>query len=64
MTHQKFVAPANDPTPDASHIAKHRQCLSCLKAFASQWAGERICVTCRRSSTWQSGIARRNAFGG
>ncbi len=61
---RKFVAPANDTVPDASHVAKRRQCLSCLKAFPSQWAGERICLECRRSSRWQSGTARSSAHGG
>jgi hypothetical protein len=34
---------------------KRRKCLRCLEHFESQWAGERVCGRCKRSSTWRSG---------
>jgi hypothetical protein len=37
---------------------KPRTCLCCAQAFDSAWAGERICVRCKGSSTWREDIAR------
>jgi len=36
-----------------------RQCLRCQTDFHSQWAGERVCLRCKGSSTWRSGIPVR-----
>jgi hypothetical protein len=44
-----------DPPPLVQIDPKRRKCLRCGDAFESQWAGERICVKCKRSSTWRSG---------
>jgi hypothetical protein len=32
-----------------------RACLVCKKPFESQWAGERICRSCKSTATWRSG---------
>lgn len=42
--------------------AKERRCLSCEGSFTSQWAGERICKTCKQTSSWRTGVAPK-AFG-
>jgi len=34
---------------------KVRNCLSCLRPFTSEWAGERICPKCKHSSSWRMG---------
>jgi hypothetical protein len=34
---------------------KMRACLVCKKPFESQWAGERICRSCKSTATWRSG---------
>ena len=34
---------------------KTRKCLVCKAPFLSEWAGERICLKCKSSSTWRSG---------
>ena len=45
--------------------AQVRLCLRCQTAFHSEWAGERVCLRCKGSSTWRSGIpVRAGAAGG
>lgn len=34
---------------------KIRPCLLCKKSFESQWAGERICRSCKSTSAWRNG---------
>ena len=38
--------------------AKPRRCLLCSVQFDSEWAGDRVCHRCRRSSTWRQGIPK------
>jgi hypothetical protein len=38
---------------------KVRRCLRCKASFGSQWAGERICPRCKRSTAWQKGMPSR-----
>jgi hypothetical protein len=40
------------PTPATP---RQRKCLRCSDMFESQWAGERVCGRCKRSSSWRSG---------
>jgi hypothetical protein len=35
--------------------AQTRNCLVCRTPFLSAWAGERICVRCKTTSTWRGG---------
>lgn len=42
----------DDAAPDT---AKRRACLKCRDGFESEWAGERICPRCKKSSTWKLG---------
>lgn len=56
----------NKPTqnPDDQELSrldepKVRQCLRCQAKFTSQWAGERICTSCKSSSAWRSGVPMR-----
>ena len=39
--------------PDINTARKKRKCLSCLKTFASEWAGMRICAECKTAPAWQ-----------
>jgi len=32
-----------------------RACLICKKLFQSEWAGERICRSCKSTAAWRSG---------
>lgn len=41
------------------HHAKQRMCLSCESTFTSLWPGERICMTCKRSTSWRTGSAHK-----
>lgn len=41
--------------------SKVRRCLSCTETFSSEWAGDRICKDCKRSSEWRRGLARSQA---
>jgi hypothetical protein len=34
---------------------KTRACLICKKPFQSEWAGERICRSCKSTAAWRSG---------
>jgi len=34
---------------------KTRKCLVCKVEFLSEWAGERICKTCKSRADWRSG---------
>jgi hypothetical protein len=45
------------PEPEREHDPKVRNCLSCLRPFTSEWAGERICPKCKSSASWRSGSA-------
>ncbi len=40
---------------------KERRCLSCTELFLSHWAGERICVRCKQTSAWRSGVAYKKS---
>ncbi len=35
--------------------AKTRKCLMCGEAFESQWAGERVCKSCKSTAAWRTG---------
>ncbi len=43
------------PKPERTYIAKTRRCLKCREPFESEWAGERVCVRCKGSSSWREG---------
>ena len=43
---------------------KARRCLSCEGAFASEWAGQRICPACKQRSSWRSGVSYKSARAG
>jgi len=47
------------PAPEMDIDPKVRNCLSCLRPFTSEWAGERICPKCKHSSSWRSGSAHQ-----
>lgn len=34
-----------------------RTCLRCRTTFDSTWAGERICLRCKRASAWRIGVS-------
>ncbi len=46
------------PAPEMDIDPKVRNCLSCLRPFTSEWAGERICRKCKSLVTWRSGSKR------
>lgn len=50
------------PEADASvaGISKKRMCLMCSTNFASAWAGERVCPTCKNKSVWRMGVQLRS----
>jgi len=50
-------SPATDESSvrPASDTSKVRHCLRCNDSFSSEWAGERICSRCKKSSTWRNG---------
>lgn len=64
MRRRKEAEQAHERDEGEPHVAKARRCLSCLKSFASNWVGERICMACRRSSTWRSGSSKAGAAEG
>lgn len=35
--------------------AKTRKCLMCGETFKSEWAGERVCKSCKSTSAWRTG---------
>ena len=43
------------PASEMDIDPKVRNCLSCLRPFTSEWAGERICPKCKHSSSWRMG---------
>ncbi len=46
------------PASEMDIDPKVRNCLSCLRPFTSEWAGERICPKCKSSVSWRSGSER------
>ena len=32
-----------------------RRCLKCRESFESNWAGERVCKTCKSRDEWRTG---------
>ena len=36
-------------------VSKTRECLRCNASFRSEWAGNRMCNSCRKSHAWRSG---------
>jgi len=47
------------PAPEGDIDPKVRNCLSCLRPFTSEWAGERICPKCKSSVSWRMGSPRK-----
>jgi uncharacterized paraquat-inducible protein A len=45
------------PRSETDTEEKIRSCLICRKDFPSAWAGERVCRSCKSTSTWRNGIA-------
>jgi hypothetical protein len=48
------MEPAAGDAP-APTVKTRRRCLRCAAMFDSTWFGERICPTCKHSSTWRAG---------
>ena len=44
------------PEADRGDEAKMRACLVCKRRFLSAWAGERICRSCKSTSSWRGGV--------
>jgi hypothetical protein len=40
---------------------KTRACLICKKPFESEWAGERICRSCKSTAAWRNGALGRRS---
>lgn len=34
---------------------KTRRCLMCGQPFVSEWAGERVCRSCKSTAAWRTG---------
>ena len=34
---------------------KTRRCLMCGQSFLSEWAGERVCRSCKSTAAWRTG---------
>lgn len=49
-------------TEATTSTAKERNCLRCREVFMSEWAGERICSRCKKSSTWKNGTPHTSSF--
>ena len=47
-----------DDTP-VIDAPRTRRCLRCQTSFESEWAGERICSSCKRSVAWRKGAPIR-----
>ncbi len=45
------------PASEMDIDPKVRNCLSCLRPFTSEWAGERICRKCKSRPSWRGGSA-------
>ena len=43
------------PTSERDDEVMVRLCLKCREAFSSQWAGERVCKTCKSRDEWRTG---------
>jgi hypothetical protein len=43
--------------PDGAFRRLQRICLSCRAQFDSAWAGERICLRCKGTTTWRNGAS-------
>jgi hypothetical protein len=39
-----------------------RKCLNCSRKYDSEWAGDRICGSCKKSRAWRSGGDASTAF--
>jgi len=48
--------------PETDIDAKVRNCLSCLRPFTSEWAGERICRKCKSLPSWRMGSAHQETI--
>ena len=44
------------PESDIEHVNKKRKCLMCEKDFLSRHIGERVCISCKETTTWRSGV--------
>lgn len=40
------------PESDRQYVAKERKCLMCRNTFMSSWPGERVCSSCKQTSSW------------
>ena len=54
-TRPYYQAPPSLPPEKKKDTSKIRNCLSCLKSFQSEWAGDRVCGRCKRMRVWKSG---------
>ena len=60
MADSTYLRKPREENPTQS---KTRHCLKCRTAFASTWAGERVCPKCKSSSAWREGTDERMAIG-
>ncbi len=44
------------PEPEPGPDAKTRACLRCREDFVSEWAGERVCPTCKNGGAWRRAL--------
>ena len=47
--------PEYEPDANRDDERKTRKCLVCKAEFLSEWAGERVCHGCKKSSNWRMG---------
>jgi len=57
MQNRKFLHKVLEPDdPEGRRMdAQNRKCLICKTPFPSEWAGERICPKCKKSTLWRRG---------
>jgi len=44
-----------EPDTDDKTDRKTRRCLMCGQPFVSEWAGERVCRSCKSTAAWRTG---------
>ncbi len=44
-----------NPAIDPLHSPRVRTCLVCKDPFHSEWAGERVCIRCKKKLAWKQG---------
>lgn len=52
---EKTVEPETEIDSDDKTDRKTRRCLMCGQPFPSEWAGERVCRSCKSTAAWRTG---------